>query len=122
MLGRAIDIGTQIEHGGAATLEIGHATGDGGTLNAVHGFEHIACDGHQSARVASRYRSLCGTRLDLLDGHAHGRVFFASHGDFDRVVHADHLRGGDNLRARMVERRQRVRQANEQELRVGVGV
>ena len=83
--------------------------------------QHLGQCRHSDYELA-RMVDIVLTIAHLDDGHAHGRVFFASHGDFDRVVHADHLRSCDDLRARMVERRQRVRQANEQELRVRVGV
>ena len=42
----------QVQHGGATPFDIGHLGGDGRPVDAVHGFEHIACNGHQGACIA----------------------------------------------------------------------
>ncbi len=76
MLRRAVNIGAQIQHGGTSTFEIRHAARNRWALNAVHGFEYVASNRHQRTRIAGGYNCLGGTVLDLLDGDAHGRVFF----------------------------------------------
>jgi hypothetical protein len=95
MLGRAVHIGAQIQHRGGAALGVGHLRGNGRAVNAVQRLEQVARNGHQRAGVASRHRSLRRAVLDLLDGHAHGRILLAAQRHLDRIIHGHHLRGRD---------------------------
>ncbi|MPM75654.1 hypothetical protein SDC9_122648 [bioreactor metagenome] len=79
----AIHVGTQIKHRGRAALFVGHLRGDGRAVDAFECLEQITRNRHQRARVASRNRHLRSTILDLLDGHAHGRILLAAKGHLD---------------------------------------
>ena len=59
-------------------------------------------------------------RADLLHGHAHGRVLFLAQGDFHRIIHAHHLRGGNKGHALMLEAGQLLGLADQQQMRIGV--
>ena len=76
MLGGAIDIRAQIEHGGEAARLIGHDGRDGRAVDAVQRFEQVARHGHQGAGVACRHAGIgkrrnAFVRLELADGHPH---------------------------------------------------
>ena len=72
MVCSAINIRTQVEHGGCATSRVGQLGGDGGSVNAVHGFQYIPGNRHQRTRVASRHCRLCRAGFNLVNGHPHG--------------------------------------------------
>ena len=108
MLGGAVHVGAQIEHGGGAAFAVGHGVGDGGAVNAFSGFQHVAGNGHERARVAGGQGHVGLAAFHLLNGHAHGRVFLAPQGYFHRVVHAHDFAGGHHARTRMHETRQRL--------------
>jgi hypothetical protein len=78
VLGRAVHIGTQVQHRGGAALGVGHLGGNGRAVNAIQRLEQIAGNGHQGARVAGRHRGGSRAILDLLDGNAHGRILLAA--------------------------------------------
>ena len=98
----AIDVCAQVQHCGCTTRRIGKLGGNRWPVNAVHGFQHVAGDRHQSAGIASRNGRLSHTFLDLIDGHPHGRVFLAAQGNFNRVVHGDDFAGIHHLAAGIV--------------------
>ena len=106
MFGGAVHIGPQIEHGGAAALEVGHLPRDGWAVNAVHGLEHITGNRHQGPGVARRHGHLRLAIAHLLNGHTHGGVFFLAQGYFQRIVHLDHLGGHHHLSTRVRKTRQ----------------
>jgi hypothetical protein len=60
------------------------------------------------------------TRLDLLDGHAHGRIFFAAECNFNGVIHADHLGGRHNFCTRMLKTSQGIGLTHQQKARFWV--
>lgn len=93
MLGTAIYVGAQVQHGRSTALGIGYLCRNRGAVDSVQGFEEIASDGHQSARVARRNGGLCGPILDLLNCNAHGRILFTAQGNLHWVVHGDDLAG-----------------------------
>ena len=118
VLCRAVDVGTQVEHGGGAALGIGHLRGDGGALDAVQRLEQVARNRHQRTRVARGDRRLRRAVLHLLDGHAHGRVLLAAQGDLNRVVHGDDFGGRHHACALMGKAGQRGGLAHQDQLRI----
>src|SRR5690606_36589116 len=52
VVGRAVDVGAQVEHRGGTALDVGDRGGNGRTVDAVEGFEHVARHGHERAGVA----------------------------------------------------------------------
>ena len=97
----AIHIGTQIKYRGGAASGIGQLRGNGRSVYAVHGFEHVAGNRHQRASIACGHGGLSHTVLDLIDGHPHGGILFASQRYFYGVIHGDDLTGSDDLAAGM---------------------
>ncbi len=124
MLGAAIDVGAEVEHGGRAAGDIGHLASDRGPVDAVERLEHEARDRHQRAGIAGRDGGLGGAVLDLVDRDAHRRVALATQRDFERIVHRDDLAGRDDLDAGLVDRGrqlgQGLGQADQQQMGVGV--
>ena len=117
----AVHIRTQIQHRGGASLGVGQLRGDGWAINAIQRLQQITGNGHQSARVASRYRGGGSAILDLLDGYAHGRIFLLAQGHFHGVVHGDNLRGSHDGGTVVRERLKALRQAHQQQTRLGMG-
>ena len=97
MLGRAVHISAQIEHGGSAALEVGHLARNGRTVNPVHGLEYITGNGHQGTRVARRDSGGGLAIAHLLNGHTHGGIFFLTQSHFERVVRLHHFGGYHHL-------------------------
>ena len=120
MLRRAVDVGAQVQHRGRATFGVGQLAGNGRAVDAVQGFEHIAGNRHQRAGVACRHGSGGFAAFDLLNGHAHRRVFFAPQSHFHRVVHGHNLAGGHQRGARVDKALQCLGQADHQQLRIGM--
>ena len=65
--------------------------GDGGPFDVRQGFEHETRGGHQRAGVARRHSRLRFAALHLLDGNAHGRIFFVFQGMLRGFVHGHHF-------------------------------
>ena len=100
LLGRAIHIGAQIEHQRHVIACRGQKFGNGRPLDAGNGFEHKTGSGHQRAGVAGRHGSLRLALFYLIDGHAHGRIFFVFQRQLGRFIHRHHLRGVLDIDAR----------------------
>jgi len=61
VFGAAVDVGAQVQHRGVAIGLRGHHRGNGRSVDAVEGFQHIAGHGHQGTGVAGRHASVgCG--------------------------------------------------------------
>ena len=120
VLCRAIHVGTQVEHGGGTALGVGHAGGDGRALDAVEGLEQITGDRHQRTGVSGGNGDLRRAVLHLADGHAHGRIFFSTQGNFNRIVHSHHFGGGNDGGARMRKTRQLVGLTDQQQPHIGM--
>jgi len=88
----------------------------------LRAFEQVARDRHQRARIARRNGRSGSAILDLLDGHAHGRIFFLAQRDLDGVVHGDDLARGHHGGALVRERTQTVWQTDQQQARVRVAL
>jgi hypothetical protein len=80
---------------------IRHDAADRRTVDAAHGFQHVAGHGHQRAGIAGGDGGLGIAVLDLLDGHAHRRILLAAQGHFQRIVHGDLFGGVHDAQARM---------------------
>ena len=115
VLRSAVHVGAQVQHGGRAAPDIGHLAGNGRPVDAVERLEYIAGNRHQRARVACRHGRLGGAVLDLLYGHAHGRVFLAPQCHFHGVVHGHHLAGRHQGGALVNKALQRLRQSHQQQ-------
>src|SRR5690606_12502085 len=72
MFGRAVDIGAQVEHGRGSALLVGYGRGDGGTIDTVERFEHIARNRHPCSGITGRHTGVCTIFLDCLNRHPHG--------------------------------------------------
>ena len=118
MLGTAVDIGTHVEHGGGASLGIGELPCDRGAVNALHGFEHITGNGHQGTGVTGRNCRIRFAVAYLLDGHAHGGIFFSPQGNFEGVFHGHHLGGRHQGGAGVLEMLQGLGQADQEKMGV----
>ena len=71
MLGRAVDVGAQVEHVDLA-FHGGQYAGDGGTVYPRQGLEHEARNRHQRAGIAGADAGVRFAALDQIDGDAHG--------------------------------------------------
>mmetsp|Transcript_1251 Transcript_1251/g.3581 ORF Transcript_1251/g.3581 Transcript_1251/m.3581 type:complete len:368 (-) Transcript_1251:709-1812(-) len=111
VLGRRVDVGAEVEHGGEATSRIRHHRRNRGAVDTVQRLEQDLGHRHQRTGVARRHAGMGQRRLavpagpELLDCDAHRRVTLAPQGDLDRVVHRDHLAGRDHTAARQGRRR-----------------
>lgn len=99
VLGRAIDIGAQVEHGRGAPGLVGDGRGNSRTVDAIQRLEHVAGNRHPGAGIARRDAGVGAAVLDRLRRQAHGRVFLAAQRDLDRVVHGDDFGRGHDVQA-----------------------
>ncbi|MNT04630.1 hypothetical protein D3C72_1392170 [compost metagenome] len=106
VLGLAVGIGAQVQHGGAPALLVRDGGGDGRPLDAFERLEHIARHRHQRAGIAGGDAGTGLAFLDLSDGHAHRRILLLAQRHLDRVIHGDDLGSLDDAHARMIQRMQ----------------
>ena len=76
VLGRAVDVGTEVEHLGEAAQHVGQQRGNGRAVDAVEGLQHITGERHQRTGVAGRdadigARQAVVTAFELADRHPH---------------------------------------------------
>ena len=71
----------------------GQEFGDGGAVDAGNSFENEAGGRHKRAGIAGGYGGLRVAFFNLVDGNAHGGVFFIFQGKLRGFVHADHFGG-----------------------------
>src|ERR1035437_737308 len=90
MLGRAVDVGGQVEHIDLAFHGWQYA-GDGGTVYPRQSLEHEARNSHQRTGIAGADAGVRFSVLDQIDGDAHGRVLLAAQCRGERLVHAHRL-------------------------------
>ena len=122
VLGRAINVGPQIEHRGGAPLVIGHLGCNRRAVDTIQRFQQVARNGHQRARIPRRHSCRSRAILDLLNGHAHGGILLPAQRHFHGIVHADDLAGRDHGRAFVRERFQTLWLPHEQQMGVGMGI
>ena len=127
MLGRAIDVGAEIEHIAAAARRRQDGR-DRGPVDARQHLQHEAGDRHQGAGVAGRDRGLGVAGLDQIDRHPHRRVLLAAQRVGRRLVHFDDLAGHLHAQAvtelgqqRRHERLQRIGTADQNGRGIGIG-
>ena len=100
----AVDVGAEVEDIGRAALLVRHDRADRRAVDAGHGLEHVARDGHQGAGIAGRDAGVGAAILDGLDRHPHRRILLAAQGHFDRVFHRDDFGSVLDGQARVVVR------------------
>ena len=120
MLSRAIDIRAQVQHHGSIARDVGNLTRQRGTFHPFEGFEQITGNRHECRRIPRRDGGLGATVFHLLDGNAHGGIFFLTQRDFQRIVHRDDLAGFNNGRAGVREAAHCLRQADHAQVCFGV--
>ena len=92
LLGRAVDVGAQVQHRGLALLRR-QLRSDRRTVDAGQRLEHEASDGHQCAGIAGGYAGLRRPVLDQVDRDAHRRILLLAQRVRRRLVHRDDFTG-----------------------------
>lgn len=76
LFGRAVDVRAKVEGEGNMVGVGREEFGDGGAFDTGYGLEDETCGCHECARVACGYGGLGFAFFNLVDGNAHGGVFF----------------------------------------------